>query len=205
MSEQSVFFDRLADRWDGMERPDIGERLERVVMESGVAPGMRVLDVGTGTGALIPALLTAMNGTGAIDAIDISAGMLRVAESKGFPGEVVAFHRAAVETYGGPISWYDAVMCNAVLPHFDDVDLALSRVAGLLRPGGLVVISHPIGREAVNRIHREAGEVVTEDIVPDGAALARMLEHAGFVDVTVIDEPEFYLVRARKRGVVCGR
>jgi hypothetical protein len=48
--EQREFFDRLAPDWDALERPDIGPRLERVVREAGISPGMRVLDVGTGPG-----------------------------------------------------------------------------------------------------------------------------------------------------------
>ncbi len=85
VNEQREFFDRLAPGWDAAERPDIGERLERVVREAGIAPGMRVLDVGCGTGVIIPFLLNALQGTGGVTAVDISPGMLEVARGKGFP------------------------------------------------------------------------------------------------------------------------
>ena len=62
---------------------------------------------------------------------------------------------------------YDRVMCNAVFPHFNDKGAVLSRISRMLKPDGLIVISHPTGWEAVNEIHREAGSVVTEDRAPD--------------------------------------
>lgn len=197
MISQSEFFDQCADNWDGMERADMSVLVERVVRESCVAPGMRVLDVGTGTGVLIPCLLRAMDGAGEVCAIDISQGMLRVAGSKGFPG-IVRLVLADIEEFDLAEGPFDRVMCNAVFPHFTNKPAALRRVYDLLPPGGIVVISHPTGRDAVNKIHREAGSVVAEDRVPTAEKMRSMLEEAGFADVLVIDEPEFYLAKGRR-------
>jgi 2-polyprenyl-3-methyl-5-hydroxy-6-metoxy-1,4-benzoquinol methylase len=158
---------------------------------------MRVLDVGTGTGVLIPSLLAAMRGSGAIRAIDVSEGMLSVAQAKGFPGNV-SFELADVQEYEPDGGAFDRVMCNAVLPHVTDQARALRRMHGLLRPGGWVVISHPTGREAVNKLHSETGSVVSQDRVPDAAEMRALLEAAGFAEVSVADEPEFYLAKGRK-------
>jgi len=197
MTSQAEFFDSYADRWDSIERPDIELLLDRVIIEARIAPGMSVLDVGTGTGVIIPGLLKAMAGSGAVHAIDISAGMLRVARAKGFPGNVT-FELADIESYACRDCTYDGVICNAVFPHFTDHDLALSRINRMLKPGGVVVISHPTGREAVNEVHREAGSVVADDRVPDPDLMREILERAGFVEVTVTDEPEFYLAIGRR-------
>lgn len=180
-----------------MELEDIRARLDRVVRESGIAPGMDILDVGTGTGAIIPSLLQAMGGTGSIRAIDISPGMLRVARSKGFP-DCVKFELADIECFECPDASYDSVVCNAVFPHFTNKPLALARIRRMLRPGGLVVISHPTGRAAVNKVHSECDSVVTEDRVPTPEAMAQVLSKAGFDDISVNDEPEFYLALARR-------
>lgn len=192
MISQAEFFDSYADRWDSMERVDICVMLDRVVRESGIAPGMNILDVGTGTGVIIPCLLKAMDGVGSIKAIDISQGMLRVAGSKGFP-DCVEFQFADIEKYECPDESYDRIFCNAVFPHFTNKTTALSRIYRMLKNGGLIVISHPTGREAVNKIHREAGSVVAEDRVPSVEKMRVMLKTTGFVDVMVTDEPEFYL------------
>lgn len=197
MISQAEFFDSYADRWDSMEREDICARLDRVVRESGIGTGMDILDVGTGTGVIIPCLLKAVGKSGRILAIDISPGMLRVAQAKGFPGNVT-FQLDDIEQLGCPDCSYDRVVCNAVFPHFRSKDQALSLIYRMLRPEGLVVISHPTGREAVNTIHREAGSVVAEDRVPDADVMRTMMKAAGFVDILITDEPEFYLATGRK-------
>ena len=196
MTSQAEFFDSFADRWDSMERGDISSRLDRAVRESGVKPGMSILDVGTGTGAIIHSLLRAMNCLGNIKAIDISAGMLRVASSKRFP-DCVQFELADIEDFACVDGFYNRVICNAVFPHFTNKAETLSRMRRMLRPGGLIIISHPTGREAVNRIHREAGSAVAEDRVPNAETMQDMLNKAGYSEIEVTDEPEFYIAKAR--------
>ncbi|MEN6372400.1 MAG: methyltransferase domain-containing protein [Armatimonadota bacterium] len=198
MISQAEYFDSYADRWDSMELDDIRIRLDSVVRMAGVKPGMDILDVGTGTGVIIPCLLKAMNGIGSIKAIDISQGMLRVAHSKGFPG-CVEFQLADIEKFSCPDHSYDRVMCNAVFPHFSNKIKVLYRILQMLKPGGMVIISHPTGREAVNKVHSEAGAVVTEDRVPDAGTMQSLLENAGYVGIEVVDEPEFYLAIGRTR------
>ncbi|MHB1459732.1 MAG: class I SAM-dependent methyltransferase [Armatimonadota bacterium] len=199
MNNQVEFFDSYAERWDSMERDDICQLLARVVVEAGIKPGMNVLDVGTGTGVMIPCLLQPMNGEGSITAIDISPGMFRIAKSKGFSANVNLL-LADIEDYDCGADYYDRVICNAVFPHFCDKPKALSRIFGMLKQGGMIVISHPTGREAVNKVHREAGPVVAEDQVPDAETMRAMLIQAGFCDIEVTDEPEFYLALGRKQN-----
>jgi 2-polyprenyl-3-methyl-5-hydroxy-6-metoxy-1,4-benzoquinol methylase len=185
-----------------MERADIRERLDRVVREAGVKPGLRVLDVGTGTGVLIPSLLSALRGSGAVHAIDISPGMLDVARSKGFPAHV-SFELKDLLEHEADGGAYDYVMCNAVLPHFSDKARALQRAHTLLRPGGWIVISHPTGRAAVNKVHAQSGATVAQDRVPAASVMRTLLEAAGFERVAVTDEPEFYLALGRRPCGTC--
>ncbi len=195
MSKQE-FFDRLAPQWDEEERTDISERLARVAELSCLRKGQHVLDVGTGTGVLIPHILRAIGERGVVVAIDISREMLCRAVRKGLPQNVYFvlgdMHRAGVRTEA-----FDRVLCNAVFPHFDDKERALCEAWRVLRPGGLLVISHPIGREAVNRLHAQC-HAVAEDRVPAAEKMTQLLTRLGWADVEVIDEPEFYLARAWK-------
>ena len=195
--EQREFFDRLAPEWDALERPDIGPRLERVVREAGIAPGMRVLDVGTGTGVIIPFILDALRGEGSVTAVDISPGMLAVARAKGFPG-CVRFVLADIAGARFPVAAFDCALLNAVFPHFQDPEKALTNIRRMLAPGAVLCVSHPVGREAVNRVHRESGGVVGRDVVPAPEEMSAILSGCGFVSVSVTDEPEFYLALARR-------
>lgn len=195
MSKQR-FFGRLAASWDEEERPDVFERLVRVIALSQLQEGQRVLDVGTGTGVLIPYIMEAVGKKGVVVAIDISREMLRRARQKDFSSAVCLvlgdMHRAGVRD-----GVFDRVLCNAVFPHFEDKERALREAWRVLRPGGMLVISHPIGREAVNRLHAQH-PIVAEDRVPTAEKMHQMLTHMGWAEVQVIDEPEFYLARARK-------
>ncbi len=191
------FFDSLAPDWDAHEVADIHERLERVVDLAQLEPGHRVVDVATGTGPLLQHLAARIGATGSVEAFDIAKGMLEVARGKGIPANVRLFQADVMES-GLASGAFDRVVCNSALPHFGDLRGALAEMARWLRPGGLLVISHPIGREAVNRVHARAGEVVEGDLVPDSARMLLLLEGAGLVGCEVIDEPEFYLARGRR-------
>jgi ubiquinone/menaquinone biosynthesis C-methylase UbiE len=191
------FFDRVASGWEGEARPDLSHRLARVASLSCLREGLCVLDVGTGTGVLIPYILSAIGPQGMVVAIDISREMLRQVWQKGFPPNV---HLVLADMHcaGFQPQAFDRVLCNAVFPHFDDRARALAEAWRVLRPDGLLVISHPIGREAVNRLHAHY-HVVAQDRVPDAAWMHDWLTQLGWSDVKVIDEPEFYLVQAWKR------
>jgi ubiquinone/menaquinone biosynthesis C-methylase UbiE len=70
MSRQE-YFNHLADSWDKrFQTETLSTYLEQLVPTFGLLPGQRILDVGTGTGILIPFLLKAVGSTGQISAID---------------------------------------------------------------------------------------------------------------------------------------
>ncbi|MHB1455295.1 MAG: class I SAM-dependent methyltransferase [Armatimonadota bacterium] len=191
------FFNKHASRWDDLEVEDIGLCLARVVSLSESRQGERILDVGTGTGVLIPHILKVVGSQGSITAVDISPEMIAVAQTKGFP-ENVEFLQADVQETGLPDNSFNRVICNAAFPHFADKLRALLEMIRMLRPGGTLVISHPIGREAVNNLHRDVSPVVAEDRVPTAGKMREMLEDAGLVNIHVFDEPNFYLASSDK-------
>jgi ubiquinone/menaquinone biosynthesis C-methylase UbiE len=182
--------------WDKRPAPD-ASRLRRVVALASVQEGHSALDVGTGTGVLIPYILAAVGEAGAVVAFDLSRPMAAEARSK-FTAANVSLFQADVHALPFPGASFDRVICNASFPHFEDRALGLSEMIRVLRPGGLLVISHPIGRAAVNARHRQAGGAVAGDRVPAPDVMADMLQQAGLTHVEVIDEPEFYLARGCK-------
>lgn len=190
------FFDQLAPAWDAQEPSDLAPRLERVVALAELREGHWVLDVGTGTGVLLPYLLRWVGERGVVVALDISREMLCQAVQKRFPLNV---HLVLGDMHGAGLRGeaFDRVICNAVFPHFEDKERALGEVWRVLRPGGMLVISHPIGREAVNRLHAQH-HPVAEDRVPPVEKMRELLTRLGWTQVEVIDEPDFYLARASK-------
>lgn len=109
-----------------------------MVHEADVRPGMRVLDLGCGSGDLTLHLV----GTGAeVVALDLSPRMIEVARQRvaryGDPTRVT-FLAAPAEDSGLPNGEFDVILGRYVLHHLD-LDTATVEIARLLRPGGKAV------------------------------------------------------------------
>jgi SAM-dependent methyltransferase len=197
--DRREFFDRHAAGWDSGRDRELAERLRRVVADAGAVRGETVLDVGTGTGVLVPSILERVGPTGRVLAFDLSLPMLVEARQRVGAANVVLV-QADVHHLCAPDAAFDRVICNAAFPHFEDRERALGELLRVLRGGGVLVVSHPTGREAVNARHRAAGGPVGQDRVPGPQAMAELLRSVGLRGVAVIDEPEFYLARGTKRA-----
>jgi 2-polyprenyl-3-methyl-5-hydroxy-6-metoxy-1,4-benzoquinol methylase len=111
----------------------------RMLIDAGVAPGMRVLDVGTGAGdvALIAAEL--VGPTGAVVAVDQNPTILTTAYERAQAAGLdhisfVAGSASDVELSGQ----FDAIVGRLVLMYVGDAAGLLRRLAGYLAPGGVM-------------------------------------------------------------------
>jgi len=193
----TAIFDRMAHTWDELPAPpDAAKRLTRVVQAARLCAGDAVLDVGSGTGALLPALLERRPRR--VFAGDIAPEMLRRLRRKFADARVtpVVCDGARLPIRAGA---FDAVFANAVLPHFEDKPAALTEFRRVAASGARLVISHIIGRQRVNEIHATSEDAVLRgDQVPTAEKLAAMLHSAGWRVTEVEDSADFYLVVAEK-------
>lgn len=102
--------------------------------------GLRLLDVGCGTGASTAALLDAYPNA-EIVAIDASAGMLTVARTKRWP-DTVRFVRTRAEDLhaSGVRGPFDGIFAAYLLRNLADPDRQLRTFAGLLRPDAILAV-----------------------------------------------------------------
>ena len=191
------FFDRAAAEWDALEVEETHVRLREIVAGLGIAPGATVLDVGCGTGVLMPLLHESMNGDGRVVALDLSGEMLKRALSKGQPAVYVQGDAQSLPLPEGVFDW---VLCNGVFPHFSDKLRTLAEISRVLRKGGRLVICHTASRQAINEFHRSIGGAVAHDTIPDEGEVLRLLREAGLMEAQVRDGPDRYLVLTRRSG-----
>jgi ubiquinone/menaquinone biosynthesis C-methylase UbiE len=196
MSEREKnFFNELAERWDDLRAAD-DSKVAGLVRMAGLKPGNAVLDVGCGTGVLLPHLLATVGETGKITAIDFAENMVDRARAKVGRRDNVTFVVGDIWSFW-PECVYDSVFCFNFFPHAVDKPAFVARVLDLLKEGGSLVIMHDMSRAAVNAIH-QGSRVVTEDRLPEGTSVAHMLLEAGYEVQRVIDDEEKYFVKAMK-------
>lgn len=133
-------FDRSAHEYDHFERVlalGTGSRYRRdALRRSGLRPGMRVLDVATGTGLVAREALALVGEGGTVIGLDPSAGMLGEAR--------LALPIPLVRAFGEGIpcadATFDFVSMGFALRHVADLRMLFREMHRVLRPGGTACI-----------------------------------------------------------------
>jgi ubiquinone/menaquinone biosynthesis C-methylase UbiE len=191
------YFDQLAPTWDKELTRERLKCLGKIVRELGIKPGYYVLDIGSGTGVLLPFLIAEVGDEGKILALDFSADMLVQAQAKNFP-PMVGFAQADVLAIPLADNSVDLAICNSVFPHFNDKAKALKEIVRVLRNNGRLVICHTMSREMLNLLHQSLGGVIANDLLPHEFQLRGLIKQAGLKITHFEDSPERYLVIAEK-------
>lgn len=176
-------------------------RSKLIIARAGLKPGMRVLEIGCGTGNFTE--LFAVTGA-SIVAVDISPDLLAIARKKTFPAGNVTFMEKRFEEceVAGP---FDAVVGSSVLHHLV-IGESLRKIFDLLVPGGAMCFAEPnmMNPQIMLQKNIPALKKMMGDS-PDETAfirwgLARQLKNCGFTDVGI--EPFDWLHPATPRAMI---
>ena len=167
-----------------------------------LAPGMRVLDVATGTGNVAEAALSAVGPTGHVAAVDLSPAMLERARERLGGRANASFSVGDGQALGFPDGGFDAVLCGLALMHFPDPARGLAEFRRVLRDGGRAAVSVPTTSDrsfafrvltAVgHHVPSRAAEVARNFSLGDPARLRSLFEGAGFREVETVIEARRY-------------
>jgi demethylmenaquinone methyltransferase/2-methoxy-6-polyprenyl-1,4-benzoquinol methylase len=103
-----------------------------LLRNAGVGPGMRILDVATGTAAVARGAAQLVGSDGQVLGIDPSAGMLRQAR-RGFNGPLT---RGVAENLPFSDNSFDFLTMGIALRHVSDLALTFAEYLRVLKPGG---------------------------------------------------------------------
>ncbi len=136
-------FDATATSYD-RTGPDLFARFgERLVEMFSPAPGAQVLDIATGTGAVLLPAARRVGPQGRVIGIDLSSEILREAENsvreQGLSN--VELLKMDAEHLEFPDRSFDVVTCAFGLFFFPDLQAALAEMYRVCKPGGQIVVT----------------------------------------------------------------
>lgn len=167
-------FDRLAHQWDEMRRGYFGSQFHLEALTALLPPHWRVLDIGTGTGYLLPTLARHFQH---VTAVDPSPAMLGLARQRAEREELtnVTFSFGQLEELPVDSESIDAIVAILVLHHSVSLPQAASELHRVLRPEG-ALLAVDLFPHDMEEFRREMGDPVL-GLEPD--KLCRHLEQAG--------------------------
>jgi SAM-dependent methyltransferase len=114
------------------------------LIEAGIVPGMRVLDIGSGAGDVAFLAADLVGPAGQVLGVDRSAIALALARARAeaLSSRNVAFHESDLTAmvFDEP---FDAAIGRYVLCFQPEPILVLRRIAALVRPGGIILFHEP--------------------------------------------------------------
>ncbi len=187
MKKLSTFFDTHAETWDSHIRPKDIYNIEQIIKYAELSDKDKILDVGTGTGVLIP--FFKKSGVKHITAVDFSEGMTKVFKRKFNDVDV---HHADYEQQYFDEKLFSKIMIFNTFPHFSNYEKVFQLSYKYLIPNGALIIAHSMSREELNHIHKNAGKEVQNDVlIPDKEFIELYTKH-GFSDIKILSKGLFY-------------
>ena len=156
-------FNRTAHHYNTIERIFLGGGLlyRRCSLRfNGLRPGMKVLDVATGTGAVLKGAVREVGPTGRVFGVDPNPGMLR--ENRKENDGPLTHGVAQALPFASGI--FDFVTMGIALRHVSDLKATFSEYARVLKPGGRVWLLE--GHVARSRIGHALTKLVWAKLVP---------------------------------------
>ncbi len=185
-------FDTIAADWDNLANDD-SAKINIILGLAALNNLEQVLDIGSGTGILLPYLQKLQ--IGHITAVDLSEQMLAIAKGKNAAanisfvcGDILDFKQKG---FGA------AIMFNCY-PHFPDKPALAAHLANILVDGGRFIIAHSSSAAQINAHHSEHGDHIADHLQPAFSEQKIWQEHFN-IDI-LVDTEQMYIISGIKNG-----
>jgi demethylmenaquinone methyltransferase/2-methoxy-6-polyprenyl-1,4-benzoquinol methylase len=195
------FFDELAPHWEELCNPEKLHRIHTIFNTYLSFLKPPILDLGSGTGILIPELCTRFpDKTFFVLEADISLTMLKQA-IQNHPANGVQYTQADGHNLPLKRNRFNSIICFQVFPHFQNKQAVMAELQRILKPQGYLAILHLMGHKELNEMHRQAGHAVKEDRIIAAVELAGLLS-VYFSIEQVKEQSDLYLIVAKKNDLL---
>ena len=189
---QQDFFRDIVHLFDPPLPEGVPERLEKIVRSAYIIRGDVVLDLGSGTGILVP--IIQQYEPDRIIACDISDTMLaRLKEQYAYADTILADARDITLADQS----LDVIFMNACYPNIVDKKATFANIGRMTKSGGRLVISHPMGKSFIDSL-REKSTFPLDDF-PGKHLAGKLLKPFRFEIKDFVDEANIYIMVAIKK------
>ncbi|WP_437616936.1 class I SAM-dependent methyltransferase [Sorangium sp. So ce834] len=194
-------FERAEDwvpAFEGPER-DAWQKPAEVVAAMRIAPGMRVADLGAGTGYFLPHLSRAVGPAGAVIGLDIEQDMVRYMTERAARERLanVTARQVRPDDPGLDPGSVDRILVVDTWHHIPDRPAYAAKLKAALRPDGAVVVVDftEAASHGPPKDHRIPAEAVAAELRAGGLS----------PEIVAEDLPEQYIVVGRRAGAGAAR
>ncbi|MFB6949986.1 class I SAM-dependent methyltransferase [Streptomyces niveus] len=185
-----------AARWEARFAADT-PAYASAVARMGLRSGQTALDLGCGTGRVLPALRAEVGEKGTVLGVDVTPAMLTAAAREGRDGDLAHLLVADCLRLPLPSGTVDGIFSAGLLDHLAEPAAALREWARVVRPGATLLLFHPSGR--AERAARHGRPPSPDDPLAE-PNLRPMLTAGGWRMDEYDDARAYFLTRAVRTG-----
>jgi ubiquinone/menaquinone biosynthesis C-methylase UbiE len=192
------FFDKHADTWHDNIDQTVRDRLSEI-FENKIPPLFTpVLDVGSGTGILLPLLAKNVGNHALLIEVDLSRQMLK--QNRDHNGKELPASHVQADSHCLPFknNQFKTIICFAAFAHFEDKVSVIKDFYRILQPGGIIIVLHLMDHSRLNEMHRCVGGAVKNDTLPGMAELCEIMRRQGLKILNCEETENIYLICSQK-------
>jgi ubiquinone/menaquinone biosynthesis C-methylase UbiE len=195
--KKRAFFNERAEVWDKIAVHNL-EKVQYITELLGIHGDDRILDIGTGTGIMIPFYERYLR-DGSVVAVDYSEKMIEVARLK-YPEKehpLISYIVSDVNELKYDAE-FDLVVCYSCFPHLVDKHKAIKILSKALKKGGSLAVAHSDSIQTINGVHMNGGVEIGNDFLPSMELLKQMMKESGLAVTFERDDESYFICIARK-------
>ncbi len=195
--EINAFFDHHATQWDSYTPEGILEKVDPLLKNINIKSDNIILDIGCGTGVLVPYLWDRLHHKGTLIEIDISREMIRHGKMK---FKQIPCYWLITDAHFLPLrdEVADTIICFSIFPHLINKKQAVKEHSRVLKKGGVWVVCHLRPSKEINEFHQNIGGVVANHTIPDINEMELLLKNADLNLQYFQDNNDGYLLTATR-------